>query len=145
MSGEVEQVAEWAASCGLRATSDASTVLDLLHTLTPQLNKLHAAATRADASATQLASIQRVCEAGWHRGEPCRMCQRVGKHADTCYVRAGTGYDLLCEHEATVRENDELRAALAVRLPVNGKHILAGQQHKGLRQRARERFTKGDQ
>lgn len=142
MSADVEAVAEWAAARGF-ASAAGESVMEVLNSITAQVDKAQAAATAFNALALQFASLKRVCEAGWARGEPCRFCQGVRKHADTCYVKSGTGFDLLCEHEATVRENDELRVALAARLPVNGKHILAGQKHMTLRQRARLRFQKG--
>ena len=87
------------------------------------------------AMATQLASIRSVCEAGWNRGDPCRLCNHIGAHAQTCYIRTSVGYDLLEEHEATLRENAELRAALAARLPVNGARILGGKKYLSLRAR----------
>lgn len=71
------------------------------------------------------------------RGEPCPICNQMSKHSSTCYLRPSTGWDLLTEHEATLHENDELRAALAQHLPHNGKMILSGRPYVGLKQRAR--------
>jgi hypothetical protein len=102
-------------------------------------------ALEAQALKVQLASIRKLCESGWPRGEPCRLCKQVGSHTPNCYVRASVGYDLLAEHEATLRENDQLRAALAQHLPVNGKHITTGGKFRSLRDRARGgRFSAHD-
>lgn len=98
--------------------------------------------TQVQALSTQLASIRALCEAGWPRGEPCRLCRRTGSHSEVCYVRAGAGYDLLEEHESTLRENAELRAALAAKMPVNGKHILSGEKYVSLRARVQGRFSR---
>lgn len=97
---------------------------------------------RLRALTIQIESIRKVCEAGWAHGEPCRLCTRIGRHSDTCYIRTSTGFDLLDEHEATVRENDELRAALAARLPVNGERLLAGSPHLSLRAKMQGRFSR---
>ena len=86
-----------------------------------------------NALSVQLASIRKLCEAGWMRGEPCPLCKRLGVHSDVCYARTATGYDLLEEHAATLRENHDLRVALAQRLPVNGERILAGGKYQSLR------------
>lgn len=97
------------------------------------------------ALSVQLASIRSLCEAGWPRGEPCRLCNRVKTHSDVCYVRMSSGYDLLNEHEATLRENDELRMALAARLPaVNRDKLLSGERYLSLRSRLKGRFSKHD-
>lgn len=97
-------------------------------------------ALRVQALEVLLASIRKVCEAGWRVGEPCRLCGRIGRHSETCYTLKATGFDLLEEHDATVRENDSLRAALAAKLPVNGHHIKSGATYKSLRERAAAQF-----
>lgn len=100
--------------------------------------------TESKALKSQLASIRKLCEAGWPRGEACRLCKQVGSHTQNCYVRNSVGYDLLEEHEETVRENERLRAALAPHLPVVGKHLLQGGQVRSPRDIARGngRFSK---
>lgn len=143
MSSEAEQVVEWAVECGLVPPNSIESVTGVLDTLAPQVKQLQEAVTKHTAASVQLAALQRVCEHGWQRGEPCRVCQGIRRHADTCYVRAGTGYDLLAEHEATLRENDELRVALAKRLPVNGKKIMEGRAYRSLGKRIRARFGRG--
>lgn len=102
--------------------------------------------TELKALKAQLASVRKLCEAGWPRCEPCRLCTGVGTHADTCYVRASTGYDLLEEHETTVRDNERFRAALAQFLPHQAKHIIRGGVYRSLRDRARKpgRFSSQD-
>lgn len=140
-----EEVARWAIEHGLSA-SNADTLSTLLVELGTQLDQVRAKAsedkTRAEALATQVASIRALCESGWPRGEPCRFCKKVGSHSEVCYVRGSAGYDLLNEHEATLRENAELRAALAAKLPVNGKHLLSGERYVSLRQRVQGRFSR---
>lgn len=88
-------------------------------------------------------SLRRLIEQEMRRGVPCRICGHTGKHARTCYALSSTGYDLLNEHEDTLRENAELRQALAVHLPVNGHHIRVGGQYKSHRQRLREKLKRG--
>jgi len=142
MSLEAEQVAEWAIECGLVPPSTAESAMAVLLAIAPQIKQLQSMATKHSAASVQLAALQRVCEHGWQRGDACRVCQGMHHHSDTCYVRTGTGYDLLAEHEATLRENDELRAALAKRLPVNGKKIMEGRTYRGLGKRIRDRFER---
>lgn len=143
MSPEAEQVAAWAIECGLAPPNEAESGMAVLAALAPQIKRLQADSTKHAAASVQLAALQRVCEHGWQRSEPCRMCNGLHRHSDTCYVRTGTGYDLLAEHEATLRENEELRAALAKRLPVNGKKIMEGQTYRSLGRRVRARFERG--
>lgn len=71
------------------------------------------------------------------QGDPCPFCHQNSKHSQQCYMRSTTGWDLLAEHEATLNENDELRRALAVHLPHNGKSVLSGGKYRGLKSRAR--------
>lgn len=136
MDSFAEIVTQWARDYGIEL--QGGTLDEVLRDLLGKHND--SLQTECDALRIRCASIQKVCEAGWPRGEPCRICRHVGRHTDTCYVRFGTGYDLLEEHEACRRENDELRAALASHMPVNGKHILAGQKVKSLRSKMRDRF-----
>lgn len=111
----------------------------------PQPNQdLEGLQTENGALKVQLASIRKLCEAGWPRGEPCRLCKAIGHHTPNCYVRGSVGYDLLQEHETTLRENDQLRAALAQHLPVNGKNIVRGGAYRSIRDRARGRFSQHD-
>lgn len=101
--------------------------------------------TENGALKVQLASIRKLCEVGWPRGEPCRLCKGIGQHTPNCYVRGSVGYDLLEEHETTLRENDQLRAALAQHLPINGKNIVRGGNYRSVRDRARGgRFSQHD-
>ncbi len=100
------------------------------------VNKLEEKLTVGAAALVQLQSLREVVDARFFkRGEPCPMCTGPGKHTTSCYVPLSAGWDLLNEHEAIVRENNELRAALALHLPHNGKLIQAGRM--SLKDRAR--------
>jgi len=148
MKEAVEEVARWALENGFEA-SPVDTLSALLAQLGPQVAQLRDTAsqdkTKAAALASQLASIRALCESGWPRGEPCRFCKKIGHHSEVCYIRGSAGYDLLNEHEATLRENAELRAALAAKLPTNGKHLLSGEKYVSLRQRVQGRFSRHEQ
>lgn len=102
------------------------------------VNKIEEALLTTAAVTARMQSIERSIEARYFkRGEACPLCNQMSRHSPTCYLRPSTGWDLLAEHEATLHENDELRAALAQHLPHNGKMILSGRQYVGLKQRAR--------
>lgn len=145
MSAEaLEEVARWAKENGFSTTADtvSAVLAEIGVQVTALREKRDESKLRADAALSQVASIRALCEAGWPRKEPCRLCKGVGTHSAVCYVRGSAGYDLLNEHEATLRENDELRAALATKMPVNGKHILSGEKYVSLRQRVQGRFSR---
>jgi len=95
-----------------------------------------------DANKVVVQSLRKLADHEMRTGKRCRVCGHAPRHAGTCYLLASTGYDLLNEHEATLRENSELRAALAKHLPVNGKQIVAGASYRSHRTRLRERLAK---
>jgi len=109
---------------------------ELLAPLASVVNELEERVTVGAAALVQLQSLKEIIDARYFkRGEPCPMCTGPGKHTTSCYVPLSAGWDLLNEHEAIVRENNELRAALALHLPHNGKLIKAGRM--SLKDRAR--------
>lgn len=102
------------------------------------VNKIEEALLTTATITARMQSLERAFEARYFkRGEACPMCSQMSRHSATCYLRPSTGWDLLGEHEATLHENDELRAALAQHLPHNGKMILSGRPYVGLKKRAR--------
>jgi hypothetical protein len=102
------------------------------------VNRIEEALASTEATQARVQSIERFVDQRYFKtGEPCPVCHRNSKHSQTCYMRPTTGWDLLAEHEATLHENDELRQALAVHLPHNGKMVLSGGKYKGLKARAR--------
>lgn len=102
------------------------------------LNKVEQENVIGAAAVTSLQSARKIVEHRYlKRGEKCPLCHRERKHAATCYLCGAVGWDLLDEHEATLRENDHLRAALAQHLPHNGKMIRAGGTYRSLKERAR--------
>lgn len=109
-----------------------------LATVSALLNKVEHENITGAAAVVSLQSARQAVEHLYiKRGEKCPLCHRTYKHAGTCYLRGAVGWDLLEEHEATLRENDQLRAALAQHLPHNGKLIRAGGKYRSLKERAR--------
>jgi len=107
------------------------------------VDQLEEALMATEAVLSRMQSIERSVDAMYFkRGDPCPFCHHSSVHAQTCYMRATTGWDLLSEHEATLRENDELRQALAVHLPNSAREVLQGKGYCGLKQRARNGSSK---
>ena len=101
------------------------------------VNRIEEALISTEATQARVQSIERFVDMRYFKqGEPCPFCRRNANHSKTCYMRSSTGWDLLSEHEATLHENDELRKALAVHLPHNGKLVLSGGRYRGLKERA---------
>lgn len=96
----------------------------------------------AEANAVRLESMRAVVDGQQPRGTRCPFCHRARGHAETCYLRSGTGFDLLAEHEATLRENDELRRALAPHLGKTAQAVLTGKPYEGIKARFRRRHAK---
>lgn len=146
-NAELGTVVKWMSDHALPVNGHV-TLDEVLESLAVEVKRLRQVREEAEIEAravkVHLASIQRMCEARWVRGDPCPLCNQLGHHSGSCYARSSIGYDLLNEHDATVRENDSLRAALAAKLPVNGKHILAGGKYVSLRDRVRGRYSKHD-
>jgi hypothetical protein len=102
------------------------------------VNQIESEMLEGAAAVLALGSLQQMIDVRFFgHSRPCPICAQHKTHATTCYVRKATGWDLLDETEATIRENDELRRALARHLPHNGKTILAGQPYRSLKDRAR--------
>ena len=104
------------------------------------VNKIEEALATTEATKARVQSLERLVDMRYFKqGEACPFCHWNAKHSTTCYLRDSTGWDLLAEHEATLHENDELRQALAVHLPHNGKMVLSGGKYRGIKARARTR------
>jgi len=102
------------------------------------VNRIEEALLSTEATQARVQSIENFVDMRFFKqGEPCPLCHRNSYHSKTCYLRSSTGWDLLAEHEATLHENDELRQALAIHLPHNGKTVLSGGTYRGLKARAR--------
>ncbi len=123
----------------LREALAALPVSDVaLESVSRLINKVEQENTTGAAAQAALQSARGIVEQIYlKRGDACPLCRSVRKHSPNCYLRGSGGWDLLGEHEATLKENDELRAALARYLPHNGAAIRSGGRYRSLKDQAR--------
>lgn len=94
----------------------------------------------AEANAVRIESMQRILKLHMKQGRHCPFCNKGSEgHSSACYARKTTGFNMLEEHEATIRENDELRHALAPHLSEPAQEVLRSRPYRSLRDRLRHR------